>query len=64
MNKNRHIGSDVDDFLREEGILAGVEFVAMERVSMRQIRIAKDKRYANHNQFCNDRTKGSKALWA
>jgi hypothetical protein len=30
---NNHIGSDFDDFLREEGILAKVETAAGERVS-------------------------------
>lgn len=29
---NNHIGSDFDDFLREEGILAEVEAVAWKRV--------------------------------
>ncbi|MCI0333612.1 MAG: helix-turn-helix domain-containing protein [Planctomycetes bacterium] len=32
MKKNRHIGSDFDDFLREEGLLADAEAVAIKRV--------------------------------
>jgi antitoxin HicB len=35
--KNRHIGSDFDDFLAEEGILEVVEAVAIKRVIAHQI---------------------------
>ena len=31
MKKNRHIGSDFDDFLREDSLLADVEAVAIKR---------------------------------
>lgn len=34
---NRHIGSNFDDFLREEGILAEVEAAALKRVLAFQI---------------------------
>jgi DNA-binding Xre family transcriptional regulator len=34
---NKHIGSDFDDFLREEGILAEVEATALKRVIAFQI---------------------------
>ncbi len=34
---NKHIGSDFDDFLRDEGILAEVEATAMKRVIAFQI---------------------------
>lgn len=34
---NKYIGSDFDDFLREEGILAEVEATAMKRVIAFQI---------------------------
>ena len=34
---NKYIGSDFDDFLREEGILAEVEAVAIKRVIAFQI---------------------------
>lgn len=33
MNKNRHIGSDFDDFLTEEGILEEVEAAARKRLT-------------------------------
>jgi antitoxin HicB len=36
MNKN-HVGSDFDDFLREEGLLADVKAVATKRVIAFQI---------------------------
>ena len=32
MNKNKHIGSDFDDFLQEEGLLAEAEATAVKRV--------------------------------
>jgi antitoxin HicB len=35
--KNRHIGSDFDDFLREEGLLADAEAVAIKRVLAHQL---------------------------
>ena len=35
--KNKHVGSDFDDFLREEGILAEVEATAVKRVIAHQI---------------------------
>jgi DNA-binding Xre family transcriptional regulator len=35
--KNRHIGSDFDDFLREVGLLADAEAVAIKRVVALQI---------------------------
>jgi antitoxin HicB len=34
---NKHIGSDFDDFLREEGVLAEVEVAALKRVIAFQI---------------------------
>ena len=38
MNKdNKHIGSDFDDFLEEEGILQDVELVAVKRIVAFQI---------------------------
>jgi len=35
--KNKHIGSDFDDFLEEEGLLAEVEATAVKRVIAFQI---------------------------
>ncbi len=37
MKKNRHIGSDFDDFLRDEGLLADVQAVAIKRVLALQL---------------------------
>lgn len=37
MNKNRHIGSNFDDFLKEEGLLAEAEATAVKRVLAYQI---------------------------
>ncbi len=37
MMKQKHIGSDFDDFLTEEGFLADVEAVAIKRVIAYQI---------------------------
>ena len=36
--RNRHLGADFDDFLKEEGLLADVEAVAIKRVIAFQIR--------------------------
>lgn len=37
MEKNKHIGSRFDDFLREEGLLARAEATAVKRVIAHQI---------------------------
>ena len=37
MKKNEHIGSDFDDFLQEEGLLAEAEATAVKRVIAYQI---------------------------
>jgi DNA-binding Xre family transcriptional regulator len=37
MKKNRHIGSNFDDFLREDGLLADAEAAAIKRVVAFQI---------------------------
>jgi predicted XRE-type DNA-binding protein len=37
MKKNRHLGSDFDDFLRDEGLLADAEAVAIKRVVAYQV---------------------------
>jgi DNA-binding Xre family transcriptional regulator len=37
MRKNRHVGSNFDDFLRDEGLLADVEAVAVKRVLALQV---------------------------
>jgi len=35
--KNRHVGSDFDDFLREEGLLADAEALAIKRVLAQEL---------------------------
>lgn len=42
--KNRHIGSNFDDFLQEEGLLAEAEATAAKRVIAHQIRREMEKR--------------------
>jgi antitoxin HicB len=37
MRKNRHIGSNFDDFLRDEGLLVDTEAVAIKRVLAYQL---------------------------
>ena len=37
MKKNKHIGSDFDEFLREEGLLAAAEATAVKRIIAHQI---------------------------
>ena len=37
MKKNQHIGSSLDDFLQEEGLLAEAEATAVKRVISHQI---------------------------
>mgnify|MGYP001356984760 CR=1 FL=1 len=37
MKKNRHLGSDFDDFLEKDGLLADAEAVAIKRVVAFQI---------------------------
>jgi DNA-binding Xre family transcriptional regulator len=37
MNKNRHVGTNFDDFLKEEGFLAEAEATAVKRVLAYQI---------------------------
>ena len=40
MNKNRHIGSNFDDFLQEEGLLAEAEATAVKRARVWEGRVA------------------------
>ena len=41
---NKHVGTDFDDFLREEGLLAHAETVAVKRVIAHQIRAEMEKK--------------------
>jgi len=43
--KNHHIGSDFDDFLAEEGILAEVEIAAAKRVIAFQLQQAMEQEH-------------------
>lgn len=45
MKKHKNIGSDFDDFLREEGILAAVEAAATKRVLAFQIEQAMQRKH-------------------
>ena len=36
--KNKHVGSDFDDFLQKEGLIAKAEATAVKRIIARQIR--------------------------
>ena len=42
--KNKHIGSNFDEFLKEEGILAETEAIALKRVIAYQIKKEMEKR--------------------
>lgn len=41
--KNKHIGSDFDDFLREEGILEEVEAAAIKKVIACELQLEMEK---------------------
>lgn len=43
----KHVGSDLDDFLREEGLLEEVEAVATDRVLGYQISVAMKEQKEN-----------------
>ncbi|MDM8556345.1 XRE family transcriptional regulator [Desulfococcaceae bacterium HSG7] len=43
--KNKHIGSDFDDFLQEEGLLAQAEAAAVKRILAYQIRKEMESRH-------------------
>ena len=45
MKKNRHIGSNFDDFLQEEGLLAEAEAAAVKRVIAHQINEEMEERH-------------------
>ena len=42
---NKHIGSNFDDFLKEENLLDSAEAVAIKRVIAYQVQKALEKRY-------------------
>jgi len=44
MKRNKHIGSDFDDFLREEGLLAESQATALKRVIAYRLKQAMEER--------------------
>jgi predicted XRE-type DNA-binding protein len=44
VKKNKHIGSDFDAFLQEEGLLAEAEAIAVKRVIAHQIEVEMEER--------------------
>ena len=50
MNKN-HVGSDFNDFLREEGLLAEVQAVATKRVVAFQIAQEMERCHITHSEL-------------
>jgi DNA-binding Xre family transcriptional regulator len=51
MKKNRHIGSNFDDFLREDGLLADAEAVAIKRVVAFQIAAMMEKQRLSKSEM-------------
>jgi DNA-binding Xre family transcriptional regulator len=53
MNRNKHIGSDFDDFLRTEGLLAEAEATAVKRVIAHQIEKEMAERRISKNELAH-----------
>ena len=51
--KRKHIGSNFDDFLKEEGILSEVQATAATRVIAYQITQDDEEAQAHREQICN-----------
>jgi hypothetical protein len=51
MNNNKHIGSSLDDFLKEEGIYEAVDTIATARVIAWQIQEAMKERHISKNRM-------------
>jgi len=51
MRKNKHLGSDFDDFLKEEGTLAEIEAAAAKRVIAYQIAQMMKKKHLTKTQL-------------
>jgi hypothetical protein len=49
--RNRHIGSSLDDFLNEEGLLAETEATALKRVVAFQLQKAMKERHVTKTQM-------------
>ncbi len=60
--KNKHIGSNFDDFLKEEGILAEVEAAATKGVIAYQIRETMKKKKINKSRLATQMGTSRSAL--
>ena len=58
--KNKHIGSDFDDFLREEGMLEEIEAAALKKIVAWQLEEALKKSSVTKTEMAK-RTKTSRA---
>lgn len=62
MKKNKHIGSDFDEFLQEEGLLADAEAAAVKRVISYQIRSMMKQRALTKSQLAKKMQTSRSAL--
>lgn len=60
--KNKHIGSNFDDFLEEEGILAETEAIAVKRVITFQIKQMMKQRHLTKAAMANKMNTSRSAL--
>ncbi|ODS33810.1 MAG: hypothetical protein SCARUB_01069 [Candidatus Scalindua rubra] len=60
--KNKHIGSNFDGFLEEEGILAETEAIAVKRVITFQIKQMMKKRHLTKTAMANEMNTSRSAL--
>lgn len=62
MKKNKHIGSNFDDFLRDEGILAEAQATAVKRVIAFQIEKEMEERRITKSQLAKTMKTSRSAL--
>ncbi len=62
MKKNKHIGSNFDDFLAEEGLLAEAEAAAVKRVVAYQIQEMMEKEELSKSEFARRMNTSRSAL--
>ena len=60
--KNKHIGSNFDDFLEEEGILAETEAIAVKRVITFQIKQMMKQKHLTKAAMANEMNTSRSAL--
>jgi DNA-binding Xre family transcriptional regulator len=60
--KNKHIGSNFDDFLEEEGMLAETEAIAVKRVITFQIKQMMKQRHLTKAAMANEMNTSRSAL--